>query len=895
MALPLPAQDAELVILARRGREDAFGALYERYFPGVHDFLTRLLRDRQEAADVTQDTFIKAFERLGHLEKPESFKSWLFTIAHRNGLNRIERSKRAVSVGDFYLSDREAASLGVIDPDRAGDPERSAEARAAARLIWEAAAGLDPRTYAVMDLHVRQGLGSAEIAEVLGVSKGNAYTMVSRMKKSFSQTLSTYLLVSKGSADCTELAAIVSGGHGSGLTPELRKVVDRHARSCEICEENRKVLFLPIKMFAALAAAPIPAGLQATIWGGVETAAAASIGAGVATGAGAAATGAGAVTTQAVVASASPAAVAAKAGVLAWVKVNYAAAIGAAALVAAVASGSAVLLNNADEGDAQVLSAGVAVLPEAPASDITPTGETTPGAPTTVVAASTGSPVTPPLPPIPVTSAPPSTTPSSSTTLVPPPPLILSADSARLDEDSSIVIDVLGNDSGYAPGAAPAVAVAPTHGTARASGSSVWYAPSRDFVGSDTFDYSIEGIDGTTRSARVVVTVDPINDAPNVPGPGTISTREDTSISFDPLQGAVDVDGDSLEVVRYDRTSDEGGSVVSGSLVYTPPANWFGTDQFTYVVGDGSVEVTVLVTIVVSAVNDPPVGPTPTMAAVEDTVANGNLLAGWSDVEGDRVFVADPGSRTTAAGGKAEVGASGAATYNPPDDFSGRDTFAVTISDGTASISVVVLIDVTAINDPPEVITESVTVAEDAQVGSAVGILIAEDPDGDDVYFESVSITPFDVLADGTLILRQRLDYEDETRYRLDAMAIDEQGAVTDFFIWLFVTDVDEAPGVVGGTFDVDGGDPAGTVVGTVTATDPEGGTIVFSLRGGSGVLTINPGTGAVSVVGVVDPAVFPVTAIAVATDPGGNQGTATITVVVDDIDGFDSEVWSRY
>ena len=207
MALPLPAQDGDLVVLARRGREDAFGALYERYFPGVYDFLTRLLRDRQEAADVTQDTFIKAFERLSHLQKPESFKSWLFTIAHRNGLNRIERSKRAVVVGDFYVSGREATEFGIIDPDRAADPERSAEARAAASIIWEAAAGLDPRTYSVMDLHVRQGLESAEIAEVLGVSKGNAYTMVSRMKKQFSEALSTYLLVRKGSGDCDELAS----------------------------------------------------------------------------------------------------------------------------------------------------------------------------------------------------------------------------------------------------------------------------------------------------------------------------------------------------------------------------------------------------------------------------------------------------------------------------------------------------------------------------------------------------------------------------------------------------------------------------------------------------------------------------------------------------------------
>ena len=94
MVQPLPSSDADLVVLARDGSEDAFAELYSRYFPRVYDFLARLLKDRQEAADVTQDTFIRAMQALPNLEKPESFESWLFTIAHRNGLNLIQRSKQ---------------------------------------------------------------------------------------------------------------------------------------------------------------------------------------------------------------------------------------------------------------------------------------------------------------------------------------------------------------------------------------------------------------------------------------------------------------------------------------------------------------------------------------------------------------------------------------------------------------------------------------------------------------------------------------------------------------------------------------------------------------------------------------------------------------------------------
>jgi RNA polymerase sigma factor (sigma-70 family) len=415
MALPLPAEDGELVTLARGGSDDAFAALYERYFPGVFDFLTRLLRDRQEAADIAQDTFIKAFERLDSLENPDSFRSWLFTIAHRNGLNRIERSKRSVAMADVHISESEAAELGVIDLDRAGDPERSAEAQAAASLIWEAAAGLDPRTYAVMDLHVRQVLGSAEIADVLGISKSNAYAMVSRMKKSFSQTLSTYLLVRNGSVDCEALAAIVAESGGTDLTPELRKQVDRHAKSCDICEENRKVLFIPLRMFAALAAVPAPAGLKAAIWGS-----AASARTGAAGGTAARSTAA---------ASSASSWIGANAGVLSATAVL---------VVALVVAGIAVVRNNSD-GDSEVLSSGIATtstvaVSTTPSSTIPDTTQGHVPPPTTSVPSSTTT----------STMAPPST-------VIPSTPVAV-ADSARLAEDTSLVIDVLANDSGYAAG-----------------------------------------------------------------------------------------------------------------------------------------------------------------------------------------------------------------------------------------------------------------------------------------------------------------------------------------------------------------------------------------------------------------------------------------------------------
>jgi len=875
MALPLPAQDSELVTLARRGREDAFGALYERYFDGVYDFLTRLMRDRQEAADVAQDTFIKAFERLGHLEKPESFKSWLFTIAHRNGLNRIARSKRAVAVGDFYVSDREIGEFGVIDADREADPERSAEARAAATIIWEAAAGLDPRTYSVMDLHVRQGLDSAEIAEVLGVSKGNAYTMVSRMKKSFSATLATYLLVRRGSQDCAVLGAIVAAETSTGLTPELRRSVDRHAKGCEVCQENRKVLFMPLKVFAALGAVPATAGVKTAIWAGVK---AAAIGA----------TSGGAAKAD----LEQPSSLSAGVGSGAWLRSNVGGLSLAAVLIALLFVGGAFLLNDRDDRAAtEVLSAGATNSPSTTLPPPTPattsaTVATTP-APTstsspasTAVPASTAAPTTLAPPVVATTTTPPPTT-------VPPiTRLVVRDDSVTITEDVAALVDVLANDSGVAPGSVPQVVSAPQHGAAQPSGRAIRYEPAADYSGEDSFSYSVRGRDGSTKTANVTITIAGVNDAPVVPGPGELAMDEDDTVSFDPLAGAADADGDDLVMTSFDETTEGGGSVTSGSLIYMPAPNWSGTDRFRYWVSDGTFEVEVAVRVVVAPVNDPPSGPAPVLAGDEDATITGNLLTGWSDVEGDEIFIDDPGQRDTRRGGQADVAADGSVSYTPPANFAGDDDFEVRVSDGTDSFEVTVAITVGATNDPPEVTVPVLSAAEDTAIGTVLGRVTATDAEGDDVEFEALSVSAFTIENDGTLRLTASLDFEASSSHSLQASAVDERGASTDFAVGLTVIDVDEGPIVLPATFTVSTGDPAGTMVGRVSASDPEGAPLTFSLQGGAGLIAIDASTGDVQLVVDADPADFPFSAIAIAKDPAGNSGGAAITLELKDVDG---------
>src|ERR671933_683009 len=102
--------DAWLVNAARSGDTLAFDMLYERYAGRLRDFCAKQLGDRDEAADVVQDTFLLASQRLGQLGDPGRVRSWLYVIASREALRRLRARARAVPVAEVEdVQDLEAS------------------------------------------------------------------------------------------------------------------------------------------------------------------------------------------------------------------------------------------------------------------------------------------------------------------------------------------------------------------------------------------------------------------------------------------------------------------------------------------------------------------------------------------------------------------------------------------------------------------------------------------------------------------------------------------------------------------------------------------------------------------------------------------------------------------
>lgn len=220
-----------LVKAAQAGDREAFVALYEAYATPIFDFSLRMLRNRADAEDVTSDVFLKAMERLGSLKDPAAFKGWLYSIARNASLSLIDSRGRVSPVAEHFES-ADNSELAVAPPDTRAEEGDLKE------LVWDAAATLNPRDYAVFELAVRQGLSSREIADALEVRPAYAYILVNRLKSSVAEALEAVLLVRTGRSNCPELASLVES-YGEESTPRLRKAVSRHAKSCEDCTRTR--------------------------------------------------------------------------------------------------------------------------------------------------------------------------------------------------------------------------------------------------------------------------------------------------------------------------------------------------------------------------------------------------------------------------------------------------------------------------------------------------------------------------------------------------------------------------------------------------------------------------------------------------------------------------------
>lgn len=239
--------DAPLVRAACEGDTQAFADIYDKYADRIFSFLCTVVRNREDAADILQDTFLTAGARLHQLRDPEKLRPWLYAIARHLAMKSLSRSGKQDPLDEnFEIAD---TSAGPADVASQGE---------LAVLIREAAEGLGDQDRIVLDLHLRQGLEGRELGEALGVGAGHAYVMLSRMRDQVERSLGALLVARQGSKDCRKLEAILKPWDGR-FTAIWRKRVARHVDGCDICGELQKRVLSPASMLGAIPLVAAPA------------------------------------------------------------------------------------------------------------------------------------------------------------------------------------------------------------------------------------------------------------------------------------------------------------------------------------------------------------------------------------------------------------------------------------------------------------------------------------------------------------------------------------------------------------------------------------------------------------------------------------------------------------
>jgi RNA polymerase sigma-70 factor (ECF subfamily) len=163
-------EDRDLIVKARRGDVEAFNLLVSRWERRVFNYLLRLLANREDALDVSQEVFLKAYQNLPKLDEVEKFAGWLFRIAHNEAFSLLRRKRPESELPP----ERPEITGGRLLP-----MELSLAVESALKVLN------DDQRDAVL-LKVYQGFKFDEMAEILGCPvstvKSRLYTALELLK-----------------------------------------------------------------------------------------------------------------------------------------------------------------------------------------------------------------------------------------------------------------------------------------------------------------------------------------------------------------------------------------------------------------------------------------------------------------------------------------------------------------------------------------------------------------------------------------------------------------------------------------------------------------------------------------------------------------------------------------
>ena len=175
--------DRELVGRARRGDREAFSQLIMQYQVPLYNMALRMVGGREDAADIAQAAFLRAWEKIGGL-RDAGFKAWLFQIAANLCYDHFRRGRRYGVMPEDEQSGK-VVGLGIATPD----PQERAEANERNRLVRQSIAALDHDMRMAIILRDVNGMSYDEISTVLRIPLGTVKSRIARARTTVQEQL----------------------------------------------------------------------------------------------------------------------------------------------------------------------------------------------------------------------------------------------------------------------------------------------------------------------------------------------------------------------------------------------------------------------------------------------------------------------------------------------------------------------------------------------------------------------------------------------------------------------------------------------------------------------------------------------------------------------------------
>jgi len=185
------ASDQEVVTRAREGDEDAYHEMVRRYGPLVFDVIYGVVGQREQAEDLTQETFVKAFEALEQQDPDRKPSAWILRIANNTAIDYVRRKRPDSTRSHLTLTPGYIKSRAMPTPTPQGTPTGNMDVRQFAAAYERAVQRLRPAYRRCFVLYYVEELTYDEIADIMNVPRGTVGTYLHRARAELKRMLET--------------------------------------------------------------------------------------------------------------------------------------------------------------------------------------------------------------------------------------------------------------------------------------------------------------------------------------------------------------------------------------------------------------------------------------------------------------------------------------------------------------------------------------------------------------------------------------------------------------------------------------------------------------------------------------------------------------------------------